>query len=60
MSLFKGGMLMKKYKKELVLKRITKDLNFYEVIILQMLKNYTIKIYTIGRIDEYNANNKKR
>lgn len=51
---------MKKYKKELVLKRITKDLNFYEVIILQMLKNYTIKIYTIGRIDEYNANNKKR
>ncbi len=51
---------MKKYKKELVLKRITKDLNFCEVIMLQMLKNYTIKIYTIGRIDEYNLNNKRK
>lgn len=51
---------MKKYKKELVLKRITKNLNFYEVIMLQMLKNYTIKIYIIGRIDEYNLNNKRK
>ena len=46
--------MMKKYKEKIMLKKILKNLNFFDIIILLIFKNYTIKIYKIGLNDAFN------
>lgn len=47
-----------KNKEKIILQTIMKDLNFYDTILLKMLKGYTIKIYTMGVCDEFNLEHK--
>lgn len=46
---------MRKYnKKQIVLDKIAKNLNFYDRIIMKVFKRYTLKIYKLGLNDAFN------
>lgn len=46
-------------KKQRILNKIGKNLNFYDKIIMKVLENYTIKVYRIGLNDAFNWENQK-
>lgn len=47
-----------KNKKTIILNKIGKNLNFYDRILVKILKNYTLKVYRIGYNDAFNWENK--
>lgn len=51
---------MRKNDKELIiLNKIGENLNFFDKIIMKVLRNYTINIYRIGLKDNFNWINQK-
>ena len=46
-------------KKQRILNNIGKDLSICDKIVMNILKNYTIKVYRIGLNDGFFWNNKK-
>ena len=51
---------MRKYnKKQIVLDKIAKKLNFCDKIIMKVFKRYTFKIYKLGLNDVFNWENQK-
>lgn len=51
---------MRKYeKKQIILNEIGKNLNFYDRIIMKVLKEYTFKIYKFGLSDAFKWENQK-
>ncbi len=51
--------MRKNNKKQRILNKIGKNLNFCDKIIMKVLNNYTIKIYRIGLNDAFNWENQK-
>lgn len=51
--------MRKNDKKQRILNKIGKNLNFCDKIIMKVLNNYTIKIYRIGLNDAFNWENQK-
>lgn len=45
-----------KNKKIIILNKIVKNLNFYDRILVKILKNYTLKVYRMGLNDYFNWN----
>lgn len=43
-----------KNKKTIILNKIGKNLNFYDRILVKILKNYTLKVYRMGLNDYFN------
>ena len=46
-------------KKQRILNKIGKNLNFCDKIIMKVLNDYTIKVYRIGLNDAFNWENQK-
>lgn len=51
--------MRKNDKKQRILNKIGKNLNFCDKIIMKILKKYTIKVYRIGLNDAFNLENQK-
>lgn len=51
--------MRKNNKKQMVLDKIAKNLNFYDRIIMKVFKRYTLKIYKLGLNDAFNWENQK-
>nr|DAO96531.1 MAG TPA: hypothetical protein [Caudoviricetes sp.] len=51
--------MRKNNKKQIVFKKISKNLNFYDKFIMKVFKRYTFKIYKIGLKDAFNWENQK-
>ena len=51
--------MRKNNKKQRILNKIGKNLNFCDKIIMKVLNNYTIKVYRIGLNDAFNWENQK-
>lgn len=51
--------MRKNNKKQIVLDKIAKKLNFCDKIIMKVFKRYTFKIYKLGLNDAFNWENQK-
>ena len=51
--------MRKNNKKQIVLDKIAKKLNFCDKIIMKVFKRYTFKIYKLGLNDAFNCENQK-
>ena len=51
--------MRKNNKKQIVFTNIAKNLNFYDQIIMTVVKRYTFKIYKLGLNDAFNWENQK-
>lgn len=46
-------------KEKIILNNIVKNFTIYDIIIMKIFKNYTLKVYQIGYRDAFNFENKK-
>ena len=46
-------------KDKIILNNIMKDFTICDIIIMEIFKSYTLKVYKIGYRDEFNLENKK-
>jgi len=50
---------MSNEKKQKILHILEEHLNFYDIILMKVFKNYTIRVYRIGLNDAFYWNNKE-
>ena len=48
-----------KNNNEIILNKLMKNLNFYDIIIMKIFKSYTLKVYRLGFSDAFKWENQK-